>query len=129
MLPNRYSIATRLAFITKCCPGGTLATVHNKASGGENSQREGHSKRVFECDRFNQLAASLYWEVKSPRCFRGLNKDTLSLIYRNQKNAWVDIFSDWFHNSCVPFVQKALVKQGFEPKAKLFLDNCSAHPH
>ena len=38
------------------------------------------------------------------------------------------IFSSWFHEKFVPFVQEKLRESGTEPKALLIMDNCSAHP-
>lgn len=48
----------------------------------------------------------------------------------NQPNAWVDttVFSSWFHNHFVPFIQKKLQEMKLPKKALLILDNCSAHP-
>jgi len=43
-----------------------------------------------------------------------------------QKNAW-NIFSAWFHDSFVPFVQDKLRNSGQQPKALLLMDNSSAH--
>ena len=56
--------------------------------------------------------------------------DSLPVIYRNQSNAWVktEIFSSWFHDQFVLYVQRALKSKGLPPKAMLTLDNCSAHP-
>lgn len=67
---------------------------------------------------------------KNPRCFKGISHSDLPVVYRNQRNAWVDteIFSEWFHEQFAPFVREKLAQLGLEPKAKLFLDNCSAHP-
>ena len=69
-------------------------------------------------------------KAKNPRCFKGINQSTLPVIYRNQRNAWMDteIFSWWFHKQFVPFVRAKLSDMGLEEKAILFLDNCSAHP-
>ena len=68
-------------------------------------------------------------KAKSPRCFKGINQSTLPVIYRNQRNAWMDteIFSWLFHKQFVPFVRATLSDMGLEEKAILFLDNCSAH--
>ena len=46
------------------------------------------------------------------------------------KNAWVntEIFSSWFHDQFVPYVQRELKSKSLSPKALLILDNCSAHP-
>jgi len=51
-------------------------------------------------------------------------------VYKNQSNAWMncELFSDWFHNYFVPFVQDALKEDGLPPKAVLLLDNCLIHP-
>ena len=69
-------------------------------------------------------------KAKNPRCFKGINQSTLPVIYRNQRNAWMDteIFSWWFHKQFVPFVRAKLPDMGLEEKAILFLDHCSAHP-
>ena len=69
-------------------------------------------------------------KAKNPRCFKGIDQSTLPVIYRNQRNAWMDteIFSWWFHKQFLPFVRAKLSDMGLEEKAILFLDNCSAHP-
>lgn len=50
--------------------------------------------------------------------------------YYAQKNAWMtqSIFSDWFKNVFVPFVQQDLKSKNLPPKAILILDNAPAHP-
>jgi len=70
-------------------------------------------------------------KAKNLRCFRGIDKSTLPVVYRSQKNAWINtvIFNDWFQNCFVPDVKKKLTEIGQEPKALLLLDNCSAHPN
>ena len=54
----------------------------------------------------------------------------LPVKYSGQQNAWMScaIFSDWFHNTFVPFVSDELQESNQECKAILVLDNCSAHP-
>jgi len=65
-----------------------------------------------------------------PRCFSRVDMRNLPVVYKSQKNAWVNtnIFSEWFHNYFVPHVQEKLRERGKEPRALLVLDNCSAHP-
>ena len=48
----------------------------------------------------------------------------------NQQNAWVDttIFSLWFYDHFIPFIQKKLQEMKLPKKAFFILDNCSAHP-
>ena len=70
-------------------------------------------------------------KYNNPRCFRGINKETLPVIYRHQKkNACVDatIFEDWFQNHVVPMANEKLIELGVEPKVLLIMANCSAHP-
>ena len=59
-----------------------------------------------------------------------INKETLPVIYRHQKNAWVDatIFKDLFQNHFVPMTKGKLIELGVEPKVLLIMANCSAHP-
>ncbi len=55
-------------------------------------------------------------KAKNPRCFRGVDQSTLPVVYRNQKNAWVNvpIFLDWFHNCFVLEVRAKLQNLGQE---------------
>ena len=56
--------------------------------------------------------------------------ETLPVIYRHQKNAWVDAtnFKDLFPNHFVPMTKEQLIELGVEPKVLLIMANCSAHP-
>ena len=73
----------------------------------------------------------LLGKYKNPRCFSGINRETLPVIYVSQKNAWVNtvIFTDWFHHNFVPYVKTKLSEMSIDPRAVLLLDNCSAHPN
>jgi transposase-like protein len=66
----------------------------------------------------------------NPRCFHHVNKEKLSVIYRNSKNSWMtrEIFTEWFHSYFVPSVRRHLRSINQEERAVLLLDNCSAHP-
>ena len=72
----------------------------------------------------------LIGKAKNPRCLNGINQSTLPVIYRNQRNAWVntEIFSEWFHEQFVPYARAKLSEIVLEAKSILFLNNCSAHP-
>ena len=69
-------------------------------------------------------------KAAKPHCFTRYELNNLPVVYKSQKNAWVNcnIFSAWFHDSFVPFVQDELRNIGQQPKALLLMDNCSAHP-
>ena len=45
-----------------------------------------------------KLPLLLIGKTKNPPCFCNLNKEALTVVYRNQANAWIscDIFQDWF---------------------------------
>ena len=44
----------------------------------------------------------------NPRCFAGINKEDLPVIYFNSANAWVtkDIMYEWFYQHFVPEIKK-----------------------
>ena len=44
----------------------------------------------------------------NPRCFAGINKKDLPVIYFNSANAWVtkDIMYEWFHRHFVPEIKE-----------------------
>lgn len=110
-------------------PGRTLATVHNRPSVTKKAKERVTINACSNVTGSIKLPLLFIGKAKKSRCFRGNDKETLPLVYKNQKNAWVDtvLFDDWFHNCFVSHVQKELVELGFEPKAILFLDNCSAY--
>ena len=66
-----------------------------------------------------------------PRCFKNLNKNALPVIYKSQRNAWVNSenFAEWFKKDFVPAVKCHQHAQNIHShKALLRMDNCSAHP-
>ena len=77
-----------------------------------------------------KLPLLLIGKAARPRCFAGVDMKNLPVVYKAQRNAWVNvaIFSEWFHEHFVPHVQEKLTERGKEPRALLVLDNCSAHP-
>ena len=65
------------------------------------------------------------------RCFKHVNMDALPVIYKSQRNAWMnlEIFAEWFKKDFVPAVKSHQRSQNIRyPKALLLIDNCSAHP-
>ena len=75
-----------------------------------------------------KLPSLLIVKAENPRCFINFNKEALPVVYRSQKNAWIDrdIFRDWFFNCFVPDTKQRLSELGQEKKAILFLDKCSS---
>lgn len=114
----------------KMLPGRTLATVHNEPSGAKKAKERVTINACSNVTGTIKLPLLFIGKAKNPRCFKGIDKSTLPVLYRNQKNAWVDteLFDDWFKNSFVPYAKVKLMDLGLEPKAILILDNCSVYP-
>ena len=111
-------------------PGHTLASVNDRPDGTKKAKDRVTINACANASGTIKLPLLLIRKAKNPRCFRNLNKEALPVVYRSQKNAWVDrdIFRDWFFNCFVPETKQRLSELGQEKKAILFLDNCSAHP-
>ncbi|XP_035218679.1 tigger transposable element-derived protein 4-like [Stegodyphus dumicola] len=59
-----------------------------------------------------------------PRCFKGLRMESLPVVYRANRNAWMtsELFKEWLKDW-----DRELQRQS--RKVLLLLDNCAAHPH
>ena len=115
----------------RCLPDKTLASAFEKRADGRKKAKD--RVTVSACANVTgsiKLPLLFIGKAKRPRCFKNTNMDSLPVIYRNQKNAWVntEIFSSWFHDQFVSYVQRELKSKSLPPKALLILDNCSAHP-
>jgi len=115
----------------KLLPTKPLAAHFEKSAVGRKTQKE--RVTINACSNVTatiKLSLLLIGKAKNPRCFRHIDVNSLPVVYKDQSNAWMncELFSDWFHNYYVLFVQDALKKGGLPPKAVLLLDNCSAHP-
>ena len=79
----------------------------------------------------HKLKPVLIGKSAKPRCFKHVNMDALPVIYKSQRNAWMnsEIFAEWFKKDFVPAVKSHQRSQNIRsPKALLLIDNCSAHP-
>lgn len=63
-----------------------------------------------------------------PRCFKGVQN--LPVVYKSQKNSWMDtkIFTGWYENVFIPQVKKNQEKTGSTGKVLLVIDNAPSHP-
>ena len=114
----------------KMLPGHTLATAHSEPAGTKKAKERVTINACSNASGSIKLPLLLIGKAKTPRCFRGLNMESLPVIYKNQSNSWMNssIFQEWFSNYLVPEVQRQLRSMGQEEKAILILDNCAAHP-
>ena len=56
----------------------------------------------------HKFKAVVIGRALNPRCFAGINKDNLPVIYFASANAWVtkDIMYEWFYQHFVPEIKK-----------------------
>ena len=92
----------------KMLPGRTLSSCHDQPEGTKKAKDRVTINACANVSGSIKLPLLLIGKAKNPRCFRGINQNTLPVVYRNQKNAWVNthIFKDWFFNCFVPEVKK-----------------------
>ena len=104
----------------KMFPGRTLTTVHNDPKGAKKAKERITINVCANATGTIKLPLLFIGKYNNPRCFRGINKETLPVIYRHHKNAWVDatIFKDWFQNHFVPMVNEKLIELGVEPSVR-----------
>ena len=86
----------------------------------------------------HKLKPVMIGKFAKPRCFKNVNMDALPVIYKSQRNAWMnsDIFAEWFKKRFHPsrfnatnvHIQSKSVSFIRSPKALLLIDDCSAHP-
>ena len=100
-------------------PGRTLTTIHNDPSGTKKVKERVTINACSNASGSIKLLLLFIGKAKNPRCFHGIDKSTLPVVYRSQKNAWINtvIFNDWFQNCFVPDVKKKLTEIGQEPKS------------
>ncbi|XP_028677229.1 tigger transposable element-derived protein 4-like [Erpetoichthys calabaricus] len=107
----------------RATPDGSLSYNHVALSG---------SKKVM--DRVTVLCCSnmsgtdkrkllVIGKSAKPRCFKGLKMDSLPVVYRASRNAWMtsELFKEWLKDW-----DRELQCQS--RKVLLLLDNCAAHP-
>jgi transposase-like protein len=112
-------------------PAKTLASLFEQRAEGRKKAKE--RVTVSACSNVTgsiKLPLLVIGKSNRPRCFSKINMNSLPVVYKGQKNAWVNtsIFSSWFNDHFIPYVRHHLQSMGQEPKALLLLDNCSAHP-
>ena len=79
----------------------------------------------------HKLKPVLIGKSAKPRCFKSVNMDALPVIYKSQRNTWInsEIFAEWFSKEFVPAVKRHQCLQNIRSsKALLLIDNCSARP-
>lgn len=123
--------ADETGLIYKALPTKTLAALSEKYAPGYKMQKQRVTAMVCaNASGNNRIPLLLIGTAKKPRCFKNVNMKALPVHYYAQKNAWMtqSIFTDWFKNVFVPYVQRDLKSKNLPPKAILVLDNAPSHP-
>lgn len=123
--------ADETGLVYKLLPSRTVARSKDQPSGWKKARER--ITVLFCANKTGTIRLPLLVVGKSnnPHCFRGINKNTLPVVYTHQKSAWMTggIFKEWYWNHFIPYVMKKLRRMNIDCKIILFLDNCSAHPH
>lgn len=103
--------ADETGLIYKALPTKTLAALSEKYAPGYKMQKQRVTAMVCaNASGNNRIPLLLIGTAKKPRCFTKMNMNALPVNYYAQKNAWMTqaIFTDWFKNIFVPYVQRDL---------------------
>ena len=129
--PNQIYNADETGLLWRCQPKTTLAGFEEKTVKGFKSSKE--RLTILNCANLSgthRLKLFVIGKSKSPRALKNIKN--LPVIYRSQKNSWMDLdlFQDWFNNHFVLEVHANFRKEGLpeDSKVLLLLDNCRAHP-
>ena len=112
-------------------PRKTLAAHFETSVSGRKKQMERVTLNICaNASGSIKLPLQLIAKSAKPRCFKGIDVNSLPVHYCSQKNAWMNctIFKSWFFGKFVPIVTLRLKELGLPVRAILLLDNCSAHP-
>ena len=132
LIPEQIYNANETGLLWKCLPQRTLVSCHEKSAPGFKKAKD--RLTVLGCTNAtgtHKLKPVLIGKSAKPRCFKHVNMDALSVIYKSQRNAWMnsEIFAEWFKKDFVPAVKSHQRSQNIRsPKALLLIDNGSAHP-
>ena len=107
----------------RAMPSKSLAVRGEQCSGGKKSKHR--LTLLLACSATgHKLKPLVIGHSKKPRRFKGKDLNTLKVIYRHNKKAWMtsDLFCKW-----LDIVNNEMIRSN--RKIILLVDNCSAHPH
>lgn len=131
LTPDQIYNADETGLFYRMLPGKTLASKLDDAAPGYKKSKD--RVTVMACSNASgkhKLPLVLIGKSKNPRALKNINHDTLPLIYRAKKSAWMDsfIFKSWFFDNFVPSVTRYLKDNNLPRKAILLVDNAPSHP-
>ena len=77
-----------------------------------------------------KLKPLLVYRSLNPRCFKKIDKESLSVHWRSNKKAWITqvLFLEWFKDIFIPYIEVYCRENNLDCKALLVLDNAPGHP-
>jgi hypothetical protein len=77
-----------------------------------------------------KLKPLVVYRTMNPRAFKGLNKQSLPVIWKSNKKAWMtrQLFEEWFTSYFCPTAEKYCKENNLDFKVLLILDNAPGHP-
>ena len=132
LIPEQNLQRGRNWTVVECLPQRTLVSCREKSAPAFKKAKD--RLTVLGCTNrtgTHKLKPVLIGKSVKPRCFKNVNMDALPVIYKMQRNAWMnlEIFAKWFWKEFVPAVKRHQRLQDIRsPKALLLIDNYSTHP-
>ena len=97
LIPEQIYNADETGLLWKCLPQRTLVSCHEKSAPGFKKAKD--RLTVLGCTNAtgtHKLKPVLIGKSAKPRCFKHVNMDALPVIYKSQRNAWMnsEIFAE-----------------------------------
>ena len=128
LVPEQIYNLDETGLLWKCLPQRTLLSCREKSALGFKKAKD--RLTVLGCTNAtgtHKLKPVLIGKSTKPRCFKNVNMDALPVIYKSQRNAWMNL--EWFLKEFVQAVKRHQRLQNIRsPRALLLTDNYSAHP-
>ena len=121
--PNDIYNADETRLYYRATPDGSLCYAYQQLSGSMKAMDRVTILCCANMSGNDKVKLLVIGKSKKPRCFKGIDVDTLPVSYRVNKNAWMTnlLFEEW-----ITRWDSALGKQS--RKILLLVDNCTAHP-
>ena len=132
LTPEQIYNADKTGLLRKSLPGRTLVSCCKKSIPGFKKSKD--RLTVLSCANAtgtHKVKPVPIQKFAKPCRFKNVNTDALPVIYKSQRNAWMnsEIFANWFKKDFVLVVKHRQFMQNIlSPKALLLINNCSAHP-
>ena len=78
----------------------------------------------------HKMKPYLLYKSENPRCFKGIDKSTLPVIFRSNRKAWMtsSSYKDWWVNFLIPDLEKYCFSENISFKILVIVDNAPSHP-